>query len=66
MTNDGSPEMRKNTFRKFLAVYQRVTSSKCIFLESDMYFSVVSWDICEKCCNFALGNQKKDPLNLPA
>ena len=53
MTNDGSPEMRKNAFRKFLSVYQWVTSTKCIFFESDMYFSVVSWDICEKCCNFA-------------
>ena len=44
-------------FRKFIAVYQCVTSSKCIFFESDMYFPVVSWDIREKCSNFALESQ---------
>ena len=59
MTNDGSSKMRKNAFRKFLAVYQRVTSAKCIFFESNMYFSVVSWDICENCCNFAVSFRQK-------
>ena len=52
-----------NAFRKFLAVYQQVTSTKCIFFESDMYFSVVSWDIRGNCCNFALGNQKNNGLS---
>ena len=59
MTNDGSPEMRKNVFRKFLSVYQYVTSVKCNFLGNDMYFSDGCFCNQDFCCNFAIGKQSK-------
>ncbi len=39
---------------RYNTTYQYVTDMKYIFLESLIYFSVVSWDIREKCSNFAL------------
>ena len=42
------------SLRKYSPVYQCITSTKQFFLESLIYFSVVSWDIREKCSNFAL------------
>ena len=45
------------SLRKYPPVYQYVTDIKYIFLESLIYFSVVSWDIREKCSNFALESQ---------
>ena len=47
------------SLRKYPPVYQYVTDIKYIFLESLIYFSVVSWDIREKCSNFALESQVK-------
>ena len=43
--------------RKYSPVYQCITSTKQFFLESLIFFSVVSWDIREKCSNFALESQ---------
>ena len=51
--------------RKFISVYQRVTSLKCIFFGTIIYFSVVSCDNGENCCNFALGNRKDHSLFPP-
>ena len=53
MTNDGKCWRAKTAFRKFLPVYQHVTSLKRVLFETIIYFYVVSWDIREKCSNFA-------------
>ena len=53
----------RNGFRKLLSVYQQVTKTKCRFLETNIYFSALYWDVRENCCNFALGNQKNNGLS---
>ena len=50
-------------FRKFPSVYQRVTSAKRIFFESDMYFSESCFCNQDFCCNFAIGKQKQGLCN---
>ena len=50
-------------FRKFPSVYQRVTSVKYIFFESDMYFSESCFCNQDFCCNFAIGKQKNNGLS---
>ena len=42
-------------FRKFLSVYQQVTSIKYRFFESIIYFPDSYFCLRKKCCNFTLG-----------
>ena len=42
-------------FRKFLSLYQWVTSAKCNFLASNIFFLCYLGGFRGNCCNFALG-----------
>ena len=54
----GSAEERKNAFRKFLFVYQYVTSLKRILFETIIFFSRIYFYSEEISCNFALVKPK--------